>query len=191
MAYVPYWTEGLDPGTSLVLKTALDAPAVASSVRRAIRAVDPQMPAPRMTSFAAAVDEAIEPERFQLLLVGTFAASALLLASLGIYGVPAFAVARRSQELGIRLALGARPEALVRMVVRQGMRPVVAGLGAGLPGALAAERAIRGILFDAGRTGVWPLAAVAVLVGVIALVACYVPARRVSRIDPATSLKAE
>ncbi len=191
MGYVPYWTGDLDPGVSLVLKTALDAPAVASSVRQAIRAVEPQMPPPAVTSFAAVVDQAVEPERFQFLLVGAFAASALLLAALGIYGVPAFAVARRSQELGIRLALGASPRALVRMVVREGLHPVAIGLALGLAGAIAAERAIRSVLFDAGGATGWVLAGVAAIVTAIALVACYVPARRISRIDPAQSLRAD
>jgi putative ABC transport system permease protein len=106
MAYVPYWSEETPASVAMVLKTDLPVDAVAPVVRRAIHDVDPEIPVPLVQSFSQAIDRAVAPDRFQLMLVSGFAIAAMLLAALGVYGVPAFAVARRSQELGIRLARG-------------------------------------------------------------------------------------
>jgi putative ABC transport system permease protein len=114
-----------------------------------------------------------------------------LLASLGVYGVPAFAVARRTQELGIRLALGARPNALVGRVVREGLAPVVAGLALGLAGALAAGSLIQGLLYDVSANEPGAYAVVFTILAVVAGVACYLPARRIMRIDPVQALRWE
>ena len=106
-----------------------------------------------------------------------------------MYGVPAFSVSRRTQELGIRLALGAPARSLVRMVVREGLAPVAAGLALGLFGALAAGRLIQGLLFDVAPADPWALGGVMVLLVAVASVACYIPARRITRIDPVQALR--
>ena len=137
MGYIPYWNSAPWQAT-IVLRTETQPSSIAGALRQAVWDVDAGVPVPTVTTLADVVKAAVAPNRFQALVVGSFAMSALLLASLGIYGVPAFAVARRTQELGIRLALGARPSALVGRVVRDGLAPVVAGLALGLAGALAA-----------------------------------------------------
>ena len=189
MAYVPYWTDGAGPSASVLVQTDLDPEAIAPALQRAIWDVDPTIPMPSVTTFQESVRRAVAPDRFQLLLVLGFALSAVVLAALGIYGVPAFAVAQRSQELGIRLALGAAPGALIRMVVRQGLRPVAIGLACGLVGAVVAGRLMQGLLFGASGVDPLVLAAVAVGVSAIAVTACYLPARRVARIDPVRAMK--
>ena len=131
MAYIPYWTLTPESAT-LVLKSDIDTGALAGAIRSAVWSIDAAVPVPTVTTLTEAVAQAVAPNRFQMLLVGAFAASALLLATLGMYGVPAFAVSRRTQELGIRLALGAPSGSLVRMVVREGLGPVAAGLALGL-----------------------------------------------------------
>ncbi len=191
MAYVPYWTDGADPSASLLIRTDLPADTIAPVLQRAIWDVDPTIPAPAVTTFQESVRRSVAPDRFQLLLVLGFALSAVVLAALGIYGVPAFAVAQRSQELGIRLALGAAPAALVRMVVRQGLLPVAIGLTVGLGGAVIAGRLMQSLLFDATGVDARVLLAVPAGIALIALVACYLPARRAARIDPVQAMRCE
>jgi putative ABC transport system permease protein len=113
----------------------------------------------------------------------------MLLAALGVYGVPAFAVARRSQELGIRLALGAAPRSLVRLVITQSLTPVLAGILIGFAGAVAANRLLQSVLFDARGIEWGALVTVCAVVAGIALVACYIPARRVVGIDPTLAIR--
>jgi hypothetical protein len=138
MAYVPYWSEETPASVAMVLKTDLPVDSVAPLARLAIHDVDPEIPVPLVQSFSQAIDRAVAPDRFQLMLVSGFAIAAMLLAALGVYGVPAFAVARRSQELGIRLALGAAPRSLVWLVIVQSLTPVLAGILIGFAGAVAA-----------------------------------------------------
>jgi predicted permease len=190
MAYIPYWT--IPPSTAtVVLRSEIDTGALAGELRKAVWEIDAAVPVPTVTTFSEAVEKAVAPNRFQMLLVGAFAASALLLATLGMYGVPAFSVTRRTQELGIRLALGAPSGSLVRMVVRQGLAPVGVGLVLGVLGALAAGRLVQSLLFDVTATDPWALGSVVGLLAAIALLACYVPARRVTQIDPVQALRSE
>jgi putative ABC transport system permease protein len=186
MGYVPYFGRRVPQSATLVLRTTADPATVAEPIRRAMRRVDPTLPSPEIRSLRQAADAAVAPERFQMLLIGVFASGALLLAALGIYGVPAYTVARRRRELGLRLALGAQPSELLRMVIRQGLTPVGIGLLGGLAGALAAGRFVASLLFDVTPYDPPTLAAVALLVGVVALVACYIPARRATRIASGT-----
>ena len=130
MVYLPYWTIAPDAATA-VLRSDIDTGVLADAFRRTVWSIDAAVPVPTVTTFAEAVERAVAPDRFQMLLVVAFAASALLLATLGMYGVPAFSVSRRTQELGIRLALGAPSGSLVRMVGTRGAR---AGGGGARPG---------------------------------------------------------
>jgi predicted permease len=189
MAYVPYWSGETPDAVALVVKTDLPSDAIGPMVRRAVHDVDPETPVPVVRTFREAIDRAVAPDRFQLLLVGGFSFAALLLAALGIYGVPAFAVSRRTQELGIRLALGAAPGGLVRLVVRESLRPVLLGVVIGLAGAVAAGRLLQSLLFEATGIEWGPLSVVIAVVAAIALVASYIPARRVVRIDPTVAIR--
>jgi ABC-type antimicrobial peptide transport system permease subunit len=191
MGYVPYFGRRVPQSATLVLRTPLDPATLAEPIRQAVWRVDPTLPAPDIRSLRQVAADAVAPERFQMVLIGAFAAGALLLAALGIYGVPAYTVARRTPELGLRLALGARPGDLLSMVIAQGLRPVGVGLLLGLAGSLAIGRFVAGLLFDVTPHDPATLAGVLLLVGAVALVACYVPARRATRIDPMTALRAE
>ncbi len=190
MAYLPYWTITPESAT-VVLRSDVDTGVLADAFRKTVWNIDPAVPVPTVTTLTEAVARAVAPNRFQMLLVGAFAASALLLATLGTYGVPAFSVSRRTQELGIRLALGAPSGSLVRMVVREGLAPVAVGLVLGLLGALAAGRLIQGLLFAVAPADPWAFGGVMVLLVVVASIACYIPARRITRIDPVQSLRWE
>lgn len=191
MIYVPYWTDGIGPAATIVLKTSRPADAVVPEVRRAIWSVDPAIPVPAVATFRESIDRIVAPDRFQMLLVLGFALSAVVLATLGIYGVPAFAVARRARELAIRLALGAAPSALVGMVVRQGLVPVAIGLAIGLPGAVIVGRLMESLLFETSGASPWMLLAIAAGIGLVAFVACLIPARRVTRIDAVQAIRSE
>ncbi len=176
---------------SMIVSDVGQIAGMAQAVPRLVAAIDPLIPVPTITTFRQAMHASVAPERFQMWLVAAFAGCALLLASLGIYGVPAFAVARRSQELAIRLALGAQPRSLVRTVVGQGLAPVVAGTALGLVGAVVVGRSLQSLLFDITATDPVTLTLVATIFIAIGVVACYVPARRIAAIDPVESLRAE
>jgi putative ABC transport system permease protein len=125
------------------------------------------------------------------MLLGAFAGVAVFLAALGVYGVLAYVVSQRSRELGIRLALGARPRELFTMVIVQGMRPVVAGAAAGVAGAVALTRSIESLLFDVRAVDPTTYAGALITLGAIAFVACAAPARRATRVDPLAALREE
>jgi ABC-type antimicrobial peptide transport system permease subunit len=129
--------------------------------------------------------------RFGVVLMSVFATVALVLTCVGIYGVVSYSVAQRVQEIGIRIALGARPSRVTRLVVAQGMRPAILGLIVGLAGALALTRLLRTMLYQVSPREPLPLGLVALLLVAIALVASYIPARRAARVDPLTALRGE
>jgi putative ABC transport system permease protein len=190
MAYYPYWQRAPDGG-SLVVRTMADPRAIAGALRAALRAEDPQLPIPAIESMDDVVDRSVAPRRFQLFLMGAFAASALLVACLGIYGVVAYSVARRQNEMGVRLALGAQRSQLLWLVLRQGMAPVACGLLAGVSLAFVLGGVIRGLLFGVQPADPLAIGAVAALLLSVGLLACYIPARRVSRADAIAALRVE
>ncbi|HKV47370.1 MAG TPA: ABC transporter permease [Candidatus Acidoferrales bacterium] len=189
-AYYPWWQRPPDGG-SVVLRTTADPRSVVGSLRAAFRSEDPQLPIETISTMDQLVDVSLAQRRFQLTLMGAFAFSALLVAALGIYGIISYSVARRRNEIGIRLALGAQRHQVLGLILRQGMAPVIAGLTAGVMIALFVGRIIRGLLF-----GVEPadpltiLGAAVVLLGVGAL-ACLIPARRAASTDVIMSLRVE
>ncbi|MGH9526982.1 MAG: FtsX-like permease family protein, partial [Terriglobales bacterium] len=188
MVYQPH---GDNFSSTLIVRMALAPAAVAPEVRRAIWGIDPNVPVPAMESMGAIVAQSVAPRRFQMMLVALFAAAALLLACLGIYGVVSYSVARRTQEMGVRVALGARPVDLYRMLFWQGLLPVVLGLGAGLLGALALGRALASLLFEVQPGDPAALAAAAIILLSVAAAACWGPARRAVRVNPVTALRIE
>jgi predicted permease len=176
---------------TFVVRSMLDQAAVVSAARREVQAVDPDLALTSVTTLADVVDASLGEHRFRAALLAAFAGIALFLAALGIYGVLAYFVSQRSRELGIRLALGARPGELFVMVVGQGMRPVVVGAAVGLAGAAALTTVMQSLLFSVKPLD--PLtygAAVAALAG-IALTACAAPAVRAARVDPLVALRDE
>ncbi len=191
MSYLPYWSEARTSASLMVVTDPGRIAGMAQTIGRTIADLDPTIPVPTITTFRQAMHESVAPERFQMWLVAAFAGCALVLASMGIYGVPAFAVARRSQELAIRLALGAEPGSLVRAAVVQGLAPVLVGTALGLVGAIVVGRSLQSLLFDITPTDPATLMLVVALFIAIGAAACYLPARRIAAIDPAESLRAE
>jgi putative ABC transport system permease protein len=176
---------------TVFLRTAGNAAGLSESLRREVQAVDPELPVFGVRTMEEVVARSLAQRRFQLQMIGAFAAVALLLAALGIYGVTAFWVNQRMQEIGIRLALGAGGGDVVRMVLRQGLALTGWGIAAGIAGAAPLGSVLRSLLF--GTTVLDPLtfAAVAALLLGTAALACYLPARRATRVDPMRALRAE
>lgn len=175
----------------LVVRGAGDPASVVSAVKRQVWSLDPELAITKIRTMSEVSAESVAKRRFTMALLGLFAAVALVLAAMGIYGVMMFSVTQRTHEIGVRMALGARAGDVVRMVVRQGVGMAVLGAALGVAGAFTLTRLMESLLF--GVTATDPAtfaAAVSVLVGV-ALLACYVPARRASRVDPMRALRCE
>ncbi|HEX2665762.1 MAG TPA: ABC transporter permease [Candidatus Acidoferrum sp.] len=188
MVYVLY-ESGLTG--SLILRTRLPATAVAPELHGAIWKIDPSVAIPSISSMGQIVSESLAPQRFETLLTSLFATAALLLACLGIYGVVSYSVVRRTREIGIRMALGAQKADMLRRVVSQGMTPVLLGLGAGIIGALGFTRLLSSLLYGVNPTDPLTFAVVSLILAGVALLACYVPARRAMRVDPMVALRYE
>ncbi len=189
-AYVPYWQRDAQ-FASLAIKTTADPAAISSAVRTAVREVDPELPAPAIRTMDEVVTESTAERRFQMNLVLLFAAAAMLLAGLGIYGVLSHAVVQRTNEIGIRLALGAEPGEVRRMVLKDAVVLVGAGLAVGVPLALVVGSSLRALLFGVTPRDVPTIAGACAVLTAAALLAAYVPARRASRVDPMVALRHE
>ena len=172
-----------------VVRAAADPTALATAVRAAVSAVDPTLPITRVQTMDQVRSGALAREQFVLLLVGLFAAVAIVLAGVGLYGVTAFTVAQRTRELGIRLALGATPLDVVRLVIAYGGRLVVVGIAIGTAGSLGLTELIRTMLFGISARDPMTFTGVAVLLTLVLLAACYLPARRAMRVDPVIALR--
>ena len=175
----------------LAVRTAADPMTLLASVRAAIWSVDPAQPIAQVRIMADYVDDDLAPHRLQAQLTGAFAAFALLLASVGVYGVLSYAVAQRRHEMGLRMALGAQRHDLVRWVVARGLRPVFAGVVVGLAIAYALAHLIGGLLYDVRPRDPMTFAVAAATLIVVAALASWLPARRASRVDPLSALRAE
>jgi predicted permease len=175
---------------TLVMRTDAQPGAVFSAAREVLRGLDPNVP-PSFNTFRQVFSASLRTRRFNLTLVGVFAATALLLAVAGIYGVMAYSVARRTHEIGVRMALGASAPAVLRLVLGQGMLATAVGLTIGLAGSLALTRAMQSLLFGVNATDPVTFAGVALLLGSAALLACYLPARRATKVDPIVALRYE
>lgn len=189
-AYVPYW-QMPEPGVNIVLKTATDPSALAEPLRRAVKDVDPGVAVAGISTMDQAIIDSIASSRFFALLVAIFATLAVVLAAVGLYGVMSYAVAQRTPEIGVRLALGAAERQIFGLVVGESLKLAAVGLVLGAAGSLAVGQALRQMLFGVGETDVLTFAVTAtVLVGVVFL-ASYLPARRAMRVDPMEALRVE
>jgi putative ABC transport system permease protein len=189
-AYVPlaYWPTGY---ISALVRAQGDPMALARLTRQALRAVDPDLPMQDVRTMEEVVSESVAPPRFRFVLIGIFAALALVLAAIGLYGVISQSVAHRRQEIGIRMALGAARGAIARMVLIEGLALAAIGIVVGIAVSLAATRVLAGFLFGVTATNVSTYAIVALAIGVLAAAASYGPARRAMRADPAVVLRSE
>lgn len=191
--YVPYAQERrvfIAP-RDLVLRTKGDATAVASAVRQAVWSVDKDQPVSHIRTMDQVFSAAISAERFQALLLGLFAALALVLACVGLYGVISYAVAQRTHEIGVRMALGARPGDVLRLVLRQGMSLTIVGLVLGIAIGSIATRVLSDMLYGVTARDPLTFVGVPILLLLVAFLACYIPARRATRIDPLVALRYE
>jgi predicted permease len=169
---------------TLVVRTSGDASALAPAIRSTVASMDLRVPVSQVQTMEEVVAQSAAGPRFYLLLLGAFAAVAVLLAAVGIYGVMSYSVSRRTNEIGIRMALGAKPADVIRLVVGQGMVVAFAGAVVGLAGALGLTRLMSSLLYGVGASDPTTFLTVSLLLGAVALAASYVPARRASRIDP-------
>lgn len=171
--------------------TSCNPTGLASAVRDAVGSLDRSVPVTEVQAMDAVVSGANAGPRFTLVLLATFAVVALLLAAVGIYGVISYAVSRRTHEIGVRIALGASPTSVVRLIIAQGMRAVVVGVVVGLAGALVTSQLMTKLVYGVRVTDPVTYVAVALLLALVALVASYIPARRATRIDPLAAMRTE
>jgi len=191
----PVYYESADQYTAgpmwLVVRTTGHAQQWLTAVRAEIRAIDPNVPAARAGSMEDALHESIAIPQFRTTVMVIFAVSALLLAAVGVYGVLAYAVERRTREIGVRMALGATPGGVLGLVIGQGSRLVSVGIVLGLIGAFALTRALQGMLFGISASDMVSFAGAALVLGAVAIVASLIPAWRAAHIDPITALRQE
>jgi len=176
---------------AIFLRGHLDTGAIPEQVRAQVQAVDPTLPISGSQTLNETVSASLAERRFSMAMIALFALTALLLAGLGIYGVISYMVSERTHEIGIRIALGAESENILRMVLRQGLGLAIAGAAVGLVGALIVSHSMAGLLYGVKPTDPLTFSCVALLLLGVALLACYVPARRALRVDPLTALRHE
>ena len=175
----------------VLFKSSTQPAALLPEVRKAIQRIDPTQPPYGLSTLENALDESIAPRRFNLLLLGAFAGGAVLLALVGIYGLTSYSVTQRTQEIGVRMALGARRKEIVRMVVRHGMIVALAGIVPGITAALALTRLMAALLFNVQPNDAPTFAVVTAALTATALAACLLPALRAARVDPTAALRYE
>jgi putative ABC transport system permease protein len=186
--YIPHAQEPSWNFMGLVVRTAGDPAAFANTLRHEVQALDKDQPIYNVRTFDEVVANSLGTRRVSMQLFSIFAGTALLLAAVGIYGVMAYSVTQRTQEIGIRMALGAQKSHVLAMVVRQGMTLALIGIGIGLAGAFGLTRLVTSLLFGVKATDPFTFAAISLLLICVALLACYLPARRAARLDPVKAL---
>ncbi|HZS44599.1 MAG TPA: ABC transporter permease [Blastocatellia bacterium] len=183
--------QGCPPAMGIVLRTIGSPLNLTKAIRSKIATIDKDQPVASFQTMDEAISKSIASHRFTLVLIGSFAGIALLLASIGIYSVMAYMVSQRTGEIGLRMALGAQPSAVLHMVVRQGLNLILIGLGIGLVVALGLTRVAASLLFDVSPRDPVTFTVTPLLLICIALLACFIPARRATRIDPLAALRYE
>lgn len=184
-----YFVGGWTP--YLVVRTASDPLAIVAAVRDVVHKVDPNLPVTRVMTMDGLLSDSVSPRRFSAVLIGIFAALALVLAAVGIYGVMSYTVSQRTQEIGVRMALGAQVDSVRRMILGQTLKLTLLGVSIGLAGSFVVARFLAGLLFGVGTYDPVTFLGVAVLLIAVALAASYVPARRAMRVDPIVALHYE
>ena len=185
------WPQRSNQFVSVAVKTAFKADAATSTVKNALAKVDPALPIVNPRTMTEVIDQSLGQRRLTMTLLGVFAGIALILAMVGIYGAVAYTVEQRTGEIGVRMALGAQTADVLRLVVRQGMAPVVIGLVLGLAASIALGRLLTTQLYEVSSTNPTLLAATSATLAVVALLACLIPARRASLVNPIEALRTE
>jgi putative ABC transport system permease protein len=170
--------------------TDADTPLVTTAARGILQELNPEIPA-KFRTFSQVYSASLGSRRFNLILIGFFGMIALLLATAGVFGVMAYSITRRTREIGVRVALGARSRDVLTMILGQGLRTIFIGVAIGLAGSLALTRTLASLLFGVTATDPLTFAAVVLLLVGTALLACYIPARRATRVDPMVALRYE
>jgi putative ABC transport system permease protein len=194
LVYAPlaqYRREGWSNNLMLAVQTSTTPEALTSAIREQVRRLDPDQPVTGVRTMDQLLSRTLSEARFSLLLFGLFAALALVLAAIGIYGVMATAVTQRTHEIGLRMALGAQKRDVLRLVIGEGMMLVLIGVAAGLGSAVALTRLMTSLLFGVSATDPMTLAFITVLLAAVAFLACYIPARRATKVDPLVALRYE
>jgi predicted permease len=188
--YMPM-SQGFDPQMILTIRSNADPLALVETVRNEIRAIDPQLPLADVRMLDSIASTAVGGQRFTLWLVGLFALTAVVLASIGVYSVLSFLVAQRTHEIGVRMALGAGLRSVLFLTLRQGMKPVLLGVALGVAACFGLTRLMKGLLFEISATDPLTFTVIAISLIAVALVACYLPARRATNVDPMVALRYE
>ncbi len=188
--YLPF-LQSPQSGMNLAIRTAADPTSIVNAVRAQVAASDPEQPVYGVSTMEQRLAGSLSPRRFSMLLLGTFALLALMLAGVGIYGVMSYSVVQRTHEIGVRMALGALSGDVLRMMIGQGMRLALVGAAVGLVAALALTRVIASLLYGVGPTDFVTFAGVSLLLLLVAFLATYLPARRATKVDPMVALRYE
>jgi predicted permease len=178
------------PAITVTMLADADTRMVTSTAREILHELNPEIP-PWFRTFSQVYSASLGSRRFTVILVGCFGMLALLLAAVGIFGVTAYSVSRRTREIGVRVALGARSRDVLTMVLGQGLRTILIGIGIGFAGSLAITRTLQSLLFGVTPSDPITFAAVILLLATTALLACYIPARRAAKVDPIVALRCE
>ncbi|MGB6684151.1 MAG: FtsX-like permease family protein, partial [Candidatus Acidiferrum sp.] len=189
--YEPYAQFGAPLSLRVAVRGQGDPTGLASEVRDVVRGLDPQLALGSVRTMDEVISRSTASRRFSLVLVGAFAALALVLAAIGIYAVLAYTVARRTHEIGLRMALGARRGDVVRLILGQGLRVTAIGIICGLAGALCLTRFLQSLLYEVQPTDPPTFAGVLLLLVIVSVAASYLPARRAMRVDPMVALRYE
>jgi putative ABC transport system permease protein len=190
MMYVPFAQAPLYGG-EVVVRSSLSASSVAAGIREAVHSIDKDLPVTDVESFPDALGASIAQERFRTFLLSCFSGIALVLAAVGIFGVISYSASQRTHEIGIRMALGAQQRDVLRLILGQGAKLALLGLGVGAVAALLLTRLMAGLLYGVSATDPLTFGAVATILLGVAVTACYIPARRAMRVDPMVALRHE
>ncbi|HKV28922.1 MAG TPA: ABC transporter permease [Candidatus Acidoferrales bacterium] len=184
-AQAPFW------GCDVVVRSSLSSSSIAAAIRQSTHAIDKELPLTNIDSFPGALGESVSQERFRTFLLGSFSAIALILAAVGIFGVISYSVSQRTHEIGVRMALGAQQHDVLRLILGQGTKLALFGLGGGIIAAFLFTRLMTSLLYGVSATDPATFGAVVIILLGVALLACYIPARRAIKVDPMAALRHE